>query len=123
MPNYQNGKIYAIRSHLSDKIYVGSTCNSLTKRFSQHKNSFSICKSRELIELGDAYIELIENYPCNDRNELNKREGHHIRNNNCVNKFISGLTRQESGKDAKYREKNREVINEKRRLYYAKYRM
>ena len=31
-------------------------------------------------------VELNENYPCENRDELLKREGHHTKANECVNK-------------------------------------
>ena len=37
MPNYQNGKIYAIRSPNCEKYYIGSTTNTLEKRFHEHQ--------------------------------------------------------------------------------------
>ena len=37
MPNYQNGKIYKIHSYQTDDIYIGSTTNTLSRRFSEHK--------------------------------------------------------------------------------------
>jgi hypothetical protein len=120
MPNYQEAKIYAIRSNLTDKIYIGSTCQPLSKRFYAHKkfddHSYS---SKEIIHLGDSYIELIENYPCSGRDELNKREGHHIRSNNCVNKKIAGRIRKESMKE--YYENNKDKLKENMKLYNKEY--
>ena len=38
MLDYQNGKIYTIRNKIDpDLIYVGSTVNSLTRRWYNHK--------------------------------------------------------------------------------------
>jgi len=37
MPNYANGKIYTIRFHNSNEIYIGSTTQSLAVRFGGHK--------------------------------------------------------------------------------------
>lgn len=77
MPNeYKNGKIYVIRSNLTDKIYVGSTKHKLNTRFCAHRNISNTTCSKTLIDLGDARIELIEDYPCNNRKELELRERH-----------------------------------------------
>jgi hypothetical protein len=35
--NYQNGKIYTIRSYQTDDVYYGSTTQPLSKRLSGHK--------------------------------------------------------------------------------------
>jgi len=37
--NYSNGKIYKICNTINDDVYVGSTTQSLSKRFSRHKES------------------------------------------------------------------------------------
>ncbi len=34
--DYKNGKIHPIRNHTDDDVYVGSTTQSLSKRFSKH---------------------------------------------------------------------------------------
>jgi hypothetical protein len=96
MPNYQNGQIYSIRSNTRpDLIYVGSTCRRLSERFGKHKVSTNTTTSKQIIEIGDAYIELIEIYPCNSKQELNRREGELIRSMNCVNKLVAGRTIEE----------------------------
>ena len=74
MTDYQQGKIYAIRSSSTDKYYIGSTATTLCKRLYQHKNKKNT-SSAEITAFGDAYIELIELFPCGSKIELNKREG------------------------------------------------
>jgi len=112
--DYKNGKIYAIRSHQIDEIYIGSTTQTLTKRLSAHKNKDNKCKSKQILQYDDAYIELIELFPCNSKEELNKKEGEHIRTNNCVNKQIAGRTLKE------YLETNKEKIKEYREEHKEK---
>jgi hypothetical protein len=95
MPNYENGKIYSIRSHSRpDLIYVGSTTQQLSVRFGEHKRQ-KRTTSRQIIDLGDSYIELVENYRCENREELLKKEGEIIRSMDCVNKQIAGRTVKE----------------------------
>lgn len=110
MPNYENGKVYSIRSHSRpDLVYVGSTTQPLSKRLGGHKMpSNKVKSSKQITDLGDAYIELIENYSCNSREELDRREGEIIRSMDCVNKRIAGRTQKE------YRQDN----TEKRKQYY-----
>ena len=76
MSKYQNGKIYRIYCDGSNKYYIGSTIHSLEHRLSIHENSKNTCSSKELINnsIYDINIELLENYPCNNRNELLLRE-------------------------------------------------
>jgi hypothetical protein len=57
-------------------------------------------------------IELIEAYPCNSRDELNKVEGKYIREKSCVNKVIAGQTKEE------YQECNTSKIKNRKKLYY-----
>jgi len=66
--------------------------------------------SGEILQYPDAYIELIENFPCENKEQLNKREGEIIRSMDCVNKRIAGRTMPEYRKDTKDRilEKQRE---------------
>ena len=114
MPNYQNGKIYKIHSYRTDDIYIGSTTNTLSRRFSGHKSKNVIgygTKSYIILEYDDAMITLIENYPCNDKYELEKRERYHIENNNCVNKHIPTRT------DKEYYEDNKDKIKQYHKIY------
>ena len=111
MPNYQNGKIYSIRSHLTDDVYIGSTIETLAKRLFNHKRYYkqwlnkktNYTSSYKIIEkdFENCYIELVENYPCNNKNELCRREGEIIRNTTCINKNIAGRTQKEWGNDNK----------------------
>ena len=111
MPDYQKGKIYKLWSPQGNEIYIGSTVNSLAKRLSQHK-SYRDCNSKYLFEnYNDVRIELIEEYPCDNKIQLNKKEGEHIRNNTCLNRCIPGRTKKE--REKKYRENNKEHLNKK----------
>ena len=145
--DYQNGKIYTIRSHLTDEIYIGSTTQPLTKRLSKHKSDYKIWKngkrnyvtSFKIIDFGDAYIELLEECPCDSKMLLEKREGELIRSTACVNRCIAGRTKKEYYEDnkehmkayksqwakdnrekikTKYHE-NKTNINEKRRIHMS----
>jgi len=107
MPNYQDAMIYTIRSlSREDLIYIGSTCQPLSKRFHGHKHSSSRCSSRQIIDLNDSYIELYENFPCDSKNELHKREGEIIRLLDCVNKRVAGRDRKQYLVDNKIKLQN-----------------
>lgn len=101
MPDYSNGKIYIVRSPHTEEVYIGSTVSTLSKRMGQHREKYNKWKKGEhhyftcfkLLDLGDEYIELIEDYPCSNKNQLNRREGEIMRETeNCVNKCIAGRT-------------------------------
>jgi len=91
MVNYENGKIYRIVCNKTGKQYIGGTTTSLSARLSQHKKLFSTnktCLSREVIEGGDYAIYLIEDCPCDRKEQLLSRERYFIETTDCVNKKI-----------------------------------
>ena len=122
--DYQNGKIYSIRSYDTDKYYIGSTCQTLTKRLSKHKSNYrdwqnngkGYMTSFEILKYDDYYIELIEDFPCENKNQLHKREGELIRENknDCVNLVIPKRTLKE------YKIDNKEKISQDWKKYYEK---
>ena len=115
--NYSNAKIYCIRSHQTDKIYVGSTTRELCQRLAEHRRDFKIkhrnTSSFELLKYDDYYIELIKECPCENVQQLRKIEGKYIRKMNCVNKKVAGRTKKEYNDETydhrkAYREKHKE---------------
>jgi hypothetical protein len=120
--DYQQGKIYTIRSPQTDEFYIGSTTQLLSKRFYGHKKNyasyqggkFNYVTSFKILQHDDAYIELYELYPCTCKAELLRREGQLQRENkdNCVNKNIAGRT------DREYREDNNDKIREHKKIFY-----
>ena len=133
MPDYQNSKIYKIYS-VSNKelVYYGSTIEKLSTRLAKHvyeyKNNNS-CKSKLVLDAGDYLIELVENYPCANKQQLVRREGVYTKNNVCVNKNIAGRTKKEYHQDNKayykeykkeYYENNKEKAKERKKEYALK---
>ena len=117
-PDYSKGQIYKLWTLESNEIYIGSTINPLYKRLGQHKNGSNKCNSRFLFErYKDVKIELVENFSCNSKKELNAREGHHQRLNKdiLVNKCIAGRNTKEAKKQ--YRHDHAEEIKEHKRQY------
>ena len=109
MPDYKNGKIYKLWSPEGDDIYIGSTTQDLSRRKAKHKTDN--CRAKILFEkYTDIRIELLEEYPCDNKEQLAKKEGEYIRNNNCVNRCIAGRTNKEQKKE--WRENNKEKIKE-----------
>ena len=120
MPNFQLGKIYSIRSHQTDEVYIGSTIETLSRRLSKHKQDYTGYKNEKrryitsfkILAYPDYYIELVENYPCADKGELTRREGQIIRETDCVNKVIPDRTK------AEWRLDNKDRIKEQYARYY-----
>ena len=127
---YKNGKIYILVDTAYTKQYIGSTCEKLSRRRSRHISSYkyyqahpdqehrfttSFCMFDEF-GIDNVKVELFENYPCNNKEELLKREGFYIRKNDCVNKCIAGRTTKE--RQQMWQEQNKETMKEKKHEYY-----
>jgi len=114
-------KIYRIVDNTNGNIYIGKTEQKyLCQRLAQHR-CYKDCISREIIKNGDYKIVLIEE--THDEN----RERYHILNTECINVTIPGRTPNEYRQDNKinkfnydkeYREKNKDIIKEKRKNIY-----
>ena len=135
--DYKNGKIYKITDIAYTKMYIGSTCQPLTKRFSNHKADYKLWKngksnkvsSYDLFDefgIENCKIELIEEFACENKCQLERKEGEHIKNNDCVNKVIVGRTQKEYYVDNKdnlkdkmkeYQKLNKDKIAEKKKEY------
>lgn len=118
---YENGKIYRLVCNCGcNKQYIGSTKNTLSKRKKQHKDDYTRwskglrdgLSAFSFMKHNDYDIILIENFPCNDKNELTARERFFIETMECVNKNIPTRTKKE------YRNDNKEKL----KAYYIKYR-
>ena len=118
MPDYSKAKIYKITSPHTNEIYIGSTIQLLTKRKASHVSKFKnhilgkypYTTSFKLIELGDIDICLLEEYPCENKEQLHARERYYVDNNACVNKDKSYRTNPD------YKERCIQVLNDK---YYV----
>lgn len=136
---YQNSKIYKVVDVGYNKCYIGSTYEELSQRMARHrqqykeylegKNAHRITCFQLFEEFGitNCKIELLEYYPCSDKFELRKREGHYIQSNQCVNKYIAGRTPKEWVCDNKvkvqeykkhYNEQHKQAIKEHSKQYY-----
>lgn len=105
MIDYQNGKIYKIVCDDPELMYIGSTCQTLSNRMSAHRQMMkryidgkgNYISSFGIVGSEGSHIVLIENHPCNSKEELLARERFHIEANVCVNRNIPGR-----GYDAEY---------------------
>jgi hypothetical protein len=122
MPDYQQGKIYKLWSPSKNLVYYGSTVQTLSQRLGGHirdnnRRGKYFCSSSKIIECGDYKIELVEAYPCNNKQQLFKKEGEYIKNNECINKCVAGRTSKE------YKQDNPDKILEYRKKYSEKHRL
>jgi hypothetical protein len=110
---YQNGKIYQIVSFSHPKlVYYGSTIQPLSVRMAMHRRNIKRGDntSKFIICFDDAKILLVENFPCNSKEELTKQEAYYLRKFKCVNKVIPDRTKKEY--HIMYIKNNQEKIKE-----------
>lgn len=124
--DFSKSKIYKIVNNVNDECYVGSTTQSLNRRFSGHRGDYRQYKkgrgsNTTSFKMFDNYgvdncrIELIENFPVKTRQELFARERVWIEKLNTVNKVIPTQTAQE------YYKKNMDRIFAYKQEYNKKY--
>jgi len=115
-----NGKVYKLVGN--GKIYIGSTTQMLCKRKTGHVSDYkrgNHCTSYEIITDPNHYIELIENVPCNSKEELFIRERYWIENTECVNKSIPYKTKEETKEwNVEYYKVNKDKIIETAKQFY-----
>ena len=118
--SYTEGKIYLITDTKSEDLYVGSTIVKLKERVRDKHEFFNppYCKNKD-----DCKISLIEEYPCNNREELLWRERFWIEKIDCVNKnrpILNENERKQMKIDnaIKWTNNNRERVKELARKRY-----
>jgi len=103
------GKIYKIISNNPDvnEVYYGSTCQRLLcMRMATHRCCYKrwlagkcgVTASYYLFEkygVDQFHIELVENFPCENGEQLHTQENIYIRGNECINKRPAITTREE----------------------------
>jgi len=124
MNRYEEGKIYRIYCFSTDREYIGSTCLTLNKRLKKHLKNYRRWKrgnkkgymtSFEIFELENYDVELIENFPCDNRKQLWEREAYYINHSdNCVNEILPYVPEEER------KARKKEYNNNYNKLYGAK---
>jgi len=120
MPDYSQGKIYKVTCGETGDIYIGSTVLSLPKRLAQHNFISNGCATKDFIK---PKIELIEEFPCETKQELLWRERKWYDELDCVNIHMPIATKSERFEKnrlckMKYRKENRESILNQNAIYY-----
>ena len=124
---YQNAQIYKIVDSGFNKCYIGHTSESLSQRMARHKYHYTAYlkgthKKTRSFELFDEYgidncrILWIEDYSCNNKKEIEAREGHYIETTNCVNKTQLGRTKEQWFSD------NRDYVLQLKKDNYQKHK-
>jgi len=110
--DYKNGKIYRLVLDDTNEEYIGSTTQPLSKRFNSHKSNFyrrqngdkkvSNYSCFSLFEKGTPQIFLLEDFPCESKRHLEKREREVLEQRRrdgivCVNKALPTRSAKEYG--------------------------
>lgn len=116
------GKVYKIYDNTNGNVYYGSTKQKLSARMQAHKTKYKEHlndperhKGMTVFEIlkNDNYsISLVEEFTCQNKEQLHARERHYIENFECVNKYIPLRTKKE------YYVDNFEKITEYKKGYY-----
>ena len=131
MPDYTLGKIYKICSNNPDivEVYYGSTTQTLCCRMSGHRaaykrwidNKCEPCSIHHYFKqygVGQFHIELVENYSCDNKEQLLSYENKFIRDNECVNKNSAIQTvEKRKERDKQYYQDNKEKVKERTKQY------
>ena len=120
MKDYSKSKLYTIRCRTDETlIYVGATIQSLCERKASHKKDSKDEKKRKRLlyskingDWTDWYFEPLCDFPCNNKEELSKKEGELIRQMGTLNGRIAGRTRKEH-----YQDNRQQILNKKKEVY------
>lgn len=143
---YKNGKIYRLQCN-DGHYYIGSTTQKLMRRLYHHKETSkkdNTIAYQHIKQLGwkNVEIQLIEDYPCDVKKDLNEREDYYIRQSKddplCLNEKRAYVSTEEKKQQVieyaknhredaiqrtkKYREEHQEEVLEKKREYREKNR-
>ncbi len=132
---FNKAKIYKITNDFNDEVYIGSTCETLTKRFSKHKASLTneqkynrpLYKLMNEIGFERFRIQLLCDFPCEDKYQLRQKEGEYIRDLGTLNMTIAGRTNKDYAAEHKelyqdikrrYAERNKDDIVTRQHNWY-----
>jgi len=95
MARYQRAKIYKISSNHTNEVFIGATTETrLTMRYAHHLADYRKYLVSEaydkpefkIIQYNDAHITLVEEFPCENIDQLKARKLFHETNTpNCIN--------------------------------------
>ena len=118
---YDKAKVYKLVDDISDDIYVGSTCQPLSKQMAEHRASIRSNRDnhvklyQKMNEIGIEHfrIKLRKYCPCENIEQLRAIEGEYIREMGTLNSQIAGRTSNDYKKEFKERYYPQKQIIEK----------
>ena len=125
-----NKEKYIIVCNVSGLTYYDSTCEpTLARRLHQHKLAFQnhkckpLCLSHKVLENDSYGIFLVENFPCNNKDELRTRERFYVENMDCVNKCMPiRFEGEQSIWFKEYYENNKQKLLDNHKTYYSEHK-
>ena len=108
MADYTRGKIYRLVCNTTGNQYIGSTTQSLSQRLGGHKKDYkrfnegkitAQITSFSILSNNNVEMILIEEFACENRNQLERRERQFIETMECVNKVKPAQTKEEKKND------------------------
>jgi hypothetical protein len=132
MSDYKKGKVYRLVCNNTGNQYIGSTTQSLSQRLGGHKTDYKrfidgkmtrqISSFSILCENNFEMI-LIEEYSCENKNQLERRERYFIETMECVNKVKPSRTREEKKEyKQKYQQEHKEEVQKYREKYQQEHK-
>lgn len=131
MNKYENGKIYKLVNNVDDKIYIGSTHRPLMQRFSVHQShakgknkNNKVYSHLNGVGFDNVHIELLEEYPCTCKKELENRERYWIEtlkpslNKNIPSRTLEEVKEMKRNVSTLYNALHRERINNRMKELY-----
>ncbi len=119
MPDYKNSRIYKLVSP-SGLTYIGSTTRSLAQRKAEHKsdyvnaNSTTVTSSALFADsLDGVVIVLLEEFPCDNKEQLFARERHYIDTLDCVNKQLKAKPDEKKTPDQRFYARHKARVDAK----------
>jgi hypothetical protein len=123
---YKNSKLYKIVDNTNDNIYIGATTKKLCQRLAQHMTDYrkylngkiTLITCFDIFKNNNYEIILLEEFPCDNIEQLNKRKRYYIETLECINKIIPFKSVEEKKERINnYNEINKNKIAEKNKIY------
>lgn len=114
MTDYSKSKIYRINSKNTDRYYIGSTVQPLRKVLTGHKR-LKDSPSKQILDMKDVDIILIEEFECKTKEELNTRCEEIIKQHPlCINELVDKKEKKEHLKELRHAsyERNKDTSQE-----------
>ncbi len=131
MVHYQESKIYKIIDNTNGNVFISSTCEpNLARRLAEHvskyrrykQGNYNYVSSFEILKNENYSIVLLENYPCNNKDELRARTRFHIDNEEqCINLHMP-IRHEFEIKDVR-REQKHQFYLEHKEIYKQNYEL